>query len=350
MRNKRAPRRGWGRRTGIGLLAAVVSLAAGAPFFAAHDPSAQFAGYLHAPPMRPHVRDAAGHWHRPFFHPLRLVSRLESRYEEDLSRSLPLRWFASGVLIGTGSESTPASPADVWLPLGTDGYGRDVFARLLYGARVSLGVALLAVLGSLAIGIAVGGAAGYFGGAVDEGLMRLAEFILVLPTVYLVLALRAAMPLVLTSAQIFALMATIFALVGWPYVARGVRGIVSSEREREYVEAARAAGAGHARILFRHLLPAARGHIGTQATLLLPAFILAEATLSFVGLGFPDPTPTWGTMLQDASNVSTLSQFPWMLAPAVAVFVVVLAINLVLQGSGAAPEPAPSPRLTHPAR
>ncbi len=174
----------------------------------------------------------------------------------------------------------------------------------------------------------VGGVAGYFGGVLDELLMRLAEFVIVLPTVYLVLALRAVLPLVLSPAQIFGLMAAIFTLVGWPYGARGVRGIVAVERRRGYAEAARAAGAGHARILFRHLLPATFGHLGAQGTLLVPAFILAEATLSFVGLGFPDPTPTWGTMLQDATNVSTLAQFPWMLAPAGAVFLVVLAVNL----------------------
>jgi peptide/nickel transport system permease protein len=129
----------------------------------------------------------------------------------------------------------------------------------------------------------------------------------------------------------------IFTLLGWPVVARGVRAIVLAEREREYAIAARAAGAGGARLLWRHLLPAAGGYILTQATLLLPAFILAEATMSFVGLGFPTTVATWGTMLQDAANVATLGDMPWTLAPALAIFLVVLGVNLVVQGSGRAP-------------
>lgn len=308
------------RGFGAVLLALAGIAALAAPVLAPHDPALQHSSFLHAPPMRPHVIGKDGRLHAPFFHPLRLASRLESRYEEDLSREVPI-WTM------TKSESRDDTP---WFPLGADSYGRDILSRLLYGARVSLGVALVAVLGSLAAGALVGGVAGYFGGLLDETLMRLAEFIVVLPTVYLVLALRAALPLVLAPAQVFALMAAIFTLVGWPFVARGVRGIVAVERQRDYAEAARAAGAGHARILFRHLLPASAGHLGTQATLLVPAFILAEATLSFVGLGFPDPTPTWGTMLQEASNVATLAQFPWTLAPAGAVFVVVLGVNLIV--------------------
>ena len=121
------------------------------------------------------------------------------------------------------------------------------------------------------------------------------------------------------------------------WVARGVRGIIASEREREYVMAGRALGAGPVRLLAVHLLPATRGYLATQATLLLPAFILAEATLSYVGLGFPDSVPTWGTMLHDVSNVALLGEAPWMLAPAAAIFLVVLAVNLVVQGGGRCP-------------
>src|SRR5258706_9724511 len=141
----------------------------------------------------------------------------------------------------------------------------------------------------------------------------------------------------LPPGQVFGLLAGIFGLVGWPVVGRGVRGIIASEREREYVTAGRAAGAGPLRLLAVHLMPAARGYLLTQATLLLPAFILAEATLSYVGLGFPDSVPTWGTMLYNASNVALVGEAPWMLAPAAAIFLVVLAVNLLVQGSGRSP-------------
>jgi peptide/nickel transport system permease protein len=167
--------------------------------------------------------------------------------------------------------------------------------------------------------------------------MRFAEFVLVLPTIYVVLALRAAMPLVLSTATTFLLMGGIFALVGWPYVARGVRAIIASERDRDYAIAARSLGASHARILFVHLLPAAGGFLATQATLLVPAFILAEATLSFVGLGFADPTPSWGAMLHEASNVSAIADYPWTLSPAAAIFIVVLGVNLAVQSDAKAP-------------
>jgi peptide/nickel transport system permease protein len=139
------------------------------------------------------------------------------------------------------------------------------------------------------------------------------------------------MPLVLGPGAVFTLVAGILALVGWPLVARGVRAIVAAERERDYAQAALALGMGRGRLLVRHLMPAARGFLATQATLLLPAFILAEATLSYVGLGFPDPSVSWGVMLQEAANVAALADAPWTLSPAIAIFVVVLGVNLVLQ-------------------
>jgi peptide/nickel transport system permease protein len=163
---------------------------------------------------------------------------------------------------------------------------------------------------------------------VDEALMRLSDFVIVLPAMYVVLSLRAALPLVLPPAQVFALVAGILALVGWPIVARGVRAIVASERERDYAQAAIALGAGRARLLLRHLLPAARGFLAAQAALLVAAFILAEATLSYVGLGFPDPSVSWGVMLQEASNVSAMADAPWTLAPAAGIFLLVLGVNL----------------------
>jgi peptide/nickel transport system permease protein len=223
------------------------------------------------------------------------------------------------------------------LLLGADGFGRDVFSRLLYAARLTLGLAAVSTLGATILGALLGSLAGYAGGWWDTFLMRMSELILVLPAIYLVLALRAALPLVVPAAVTFVALAAIFTLFGWPIVARGVRAIVLSEAQRDYAQAARAMGAGPARILGVHLLPAAAGYVATQATLLLPSFILAEATLSYLGLGFPDATPTWGTLLQEAANVALLSDAPWTLAPAAAIFMVVFGVNLVLQGRANVP-------------
>ncbi|MEI6670028.1 MAG: ABC transporter permease [Acidobacteriota bacterium] len=314
------------KRVGWGVLAGVVLIALFAPWFTPHAPGDRFADRLYAPPMRPHVLDADGRFTAPFVYPVRLINRLERRYDEDRLHPATLRWFSGGVLV-----EVPGDAQSPWLPLGGDGSGRDVFARLVYGARLSLGVALLATLGALLIGTLVGGAAGATGGLVDDGLMRLSDFVLVLPAMYVVLALRAAMPLVLATPVIFLLVSGIMAAVGWPLVARGVRTIVAAERERDYALAARSLGMGRARLLVRHLLPAARGYLATQATLLLPGFILAEATLSYVGLGFPDPEASWGSMLQEAATAAAMADAPWTLAPALAIVAVVCAANLVAQ-------------------
>jgi peptide/nickel transport system permease protein len=314
------------RRAGRVLLVAVVAIAAAAPWLAPNPPDRQFDAHLYAPPVRVHIDSEIG----AYFYPLHLVSRLERRFDELHDRPVPIVWFR-------GHFVTSADDNEPLLLLGADSYGRDVLARLLYGARTSLAVAVLATVTTIIIGTLVGGVAGYAGGVADEVLSRLSDFILVLPAIYVVLTLRAVMPLVLPPREVFLLLVGIFGLVGWPIVARGVRGIVASEREREYVTAGRALGAGPVRLLVVHLLPATHGYLATQGTLLLPAFILAEATLSYVGLGFPDTVPTWGTMLQEASNVALVGDAPWMLAPAAAIFVVVLAVNLVVQGSKRSP-------------
>jgi len=297
------------RAAALVLTLAAVSLAA--PWLAPYGEGEGFREFLHAPPMRPHFQGLGA----PIVHPLALADRLEQRFEADETRTVPLPWF--------GRTDEP-----VFL-LGADNFGRDVLSRLLHGARTSVGLSLLATLGAVLIGALAGAWAGLRGGWIDDAVMRVADFVLILPVIYVVLVLRAVLPLVLPASTVFGLVAGIFIAVGWPFVAKGVRAIVAAERDREYVLAARSLGAGPGRILIHHLLPACGGHLVVQATLLLPAFILAEATLSFVGLGFPDPVASWGTMLAEAGNYNSIARFPWTLAPAVAIFAIVLATNLI---------------------
>lgn len=303
------------RRAGLFLIV-LTAVALLAPVLAPYEAGQAFHDYLHAPPMRPHLDGLS-----PVVHPIVLADRLEQRFEPDLSRTVKLPWI----------ERDDRAP--VFL-LGADDFGRDVLSRLLYGARTSIGLSLFATLGAVLIGALAGAWAGYRGGWVDEAIMRVADFVLVLPVIYVVVVLRAVLPLVLPASTVFLLVSWIFVAVGWPFVAKGVRAIVAVERNREYVQAARSLGASPFRILTTHLLPACGGHLLVQATLLLPAFILAEATLSFIGLGFPDPVASWGTMLAGAGNYNAVARFPWTLTPALAIFALVLSTNLLIPRHG----------------
>ncbi|MCC6161856.1 MAG: ABC transporter permease [Acidobacteria bacterium] len=294
------------RRCGVALLAIVCTCALAAPWLSTGDVATQYPDYALAGPSLAR-RD--------------MVERLPPTYRARDER-LPLEWFA-------GHLVRSADPHEPLLPLGSDTLGRDQWTRLLYGARLSLGLAGVALVASVAIGTLVGLVAGRRAGWTDSALMRLADLFIAWPALYVVLVLRAALPLTLPFGTLFLMMAAVLTLAGWAIVARAVRAVTASERSRESVLAAEAAGASPAWIIRRHLLPASVPVIVTQALLLVPTFILAEATLSFVGLGFAEPAPSWGTMLREASNPFTLRHAPWLLAPAGAIALVTLAVNLI---------------------
>ena len=316
------------RQSFIWVIAALAASVTAAPLLAPHSPSQQFTDFVHAPPMIPRLIGPDGGLRAPFVYPLRLESRLERRYTEERTRPVPI----------ASSAEAPGGP------LGTDALGRDVLPRLLFGARVSLGVAMVSAAGALTIGLLVGSLAGVGGRLVDEGVMRATEFVVALPAIYVVLALRAALPLSLSPPVVFWTMVSVFALVGWPLAARGVRIIVLRESGSEYAEAARSVGASGTRLLLHHLLPATSGFLLGQATLLIPAFILAEATLSYIGLGFGEPTPSCGVMLQEAGRGPILAEAPWLIAPAAAIVVVVFSVNSVASRAQAVPFRRTDPR------
>lgn len=312
------------RIAGVVLLGVIVAAVAAAPLLAPNPPDHQFTNLAYLPPMLPRVIDDQG-LRRPFVYPWLMSDRLTRQFKLDTSRPREIELFKNGHVASTSPEP--------WFLLGGDPLGRDVFSRLLSGGRLSLGVATLAVLLSLGLGAALGALAGFAGGRVDRMITAVADLVVVLPLLYVVVTLRAAMPLRLDAGPIFWTMVAVMGLATWPVPARGVRAIVAAERQQPYAESAYAVGAGPLRILLRHLLPAAAGHLGIQGLLLFPAFIFAEATLSFVGLGFATPTASWGSMLHDAAGIAAITEAPWLMSPAAAIVLTVVAIQLVIRGT-----------------
>lgn len=305
------------RGAGLVMAACLAVLVLAGDRLAPNSASRQFEDRAWSPPTRPRV-DGGG----VYVHPRRLDDRLARTFAEDTAARVPLAWFADGRLVSAAGN-------DPVLLLGADALGRDVFARVAGAARWSLGVAVAGALLAVLAGTLLGGLASAAPRAIDRAIVALADGLASLPVIYIVLALRAALPLVLSPADVFLALALLFGAVGWPFTARGARGIFLRERALPYAEAARAAGASRARIFRVHLLPAARGFLLTQFLLLVPGFLISEVTLSFLGLGFPEPTPSWGTMLQAAANVRVLAEAPWMLAPAAAIALTSLALHLI---------------------
>lgn len=376
----RLPRRGgdFARRraglvVGLSIIATFYLAAALADFVAPYDYREQSRAETFAPPTSLHFFDAAGYPHaRPFVHPRRIADPLTRAYAEDTTRVYPLALFARGYtykllglfatdrhLFGVAAENVAGEkigagenldqrPSQTFPPrattqtppslprlhlLGTDRLGRDRFSQLLAAARFSLAVAPVGTLFAAALGVLVGCLAGYAGRKVDAVLMRAADAMMALPDLVLILAARAALPIELPAARAAAFLIVIFVVVGWAEMSRLVRGLVLELREREYVTAARALGMRESRVLFRHILPNASRAILVQLSLMLPAFLLAETALSYLGVGVQEPEVSWGTMLAEASDLARLREQPLvLLSPALAIFLFVLAVRLLTNG------------------
>jgi len=295
-----------------------------AGFIAPYGPSVQNRELPYAPPTRLHFVDASGFHLRPFVYASALVF---DSYEEDRTREYPVHLFVrsdSYSILGIFKSNVHLfrvdEPARIFL-FGADGYGRDEFSRLLYGGQMSLVAGLLATLLSLAAGTVIGTVSGYYGRWVDESLMGSAELFLSLPWLYFLIAVRAFLPLHLSPAGTFLLLICVIGLIGWARPARLVRGVVLSARARNYVSAARGFGASDFYLLRRHVFPETFGILLTQAALLVPQYVAAEATLSFFGLGVSEPVPSWGNMLSTLQQYNVLVSYGWLLAPAGALVV-----------------------------
>lgn len=307
---------------------AVLHLAAlTAGFLAPYDPTEQNRSLPYAPPTRLHLVDAEGRFHwRPVVYPV-ARSLTGGTYEEDSLQSYPVLFLVRddpGAAAGRVHFFGVAEPARIFL-LGTDGFGRDQFSRLLHGARISLFAGLLATVLSLGVGWLLGTLAGYYGRWVDAILMRSAELFLALPWLYLLFAVRAILPLHVSPGQAFLLMVLVIGLVDWARPARLFRGVVLSARERNYVLAARGFGASDFYLIRRHIAPQTLGLLLTQAALVAPQYVLAEVTLSFLGMGVSEPTPSWGNMLASLQQYHVLVSYWWMWIPGIALLAVSLA-------------------------
>jgi peptide/nickel transport system permease protein len=288
---------------------------------------------------------------RPYVHPQigrRDLVTFKRVYQPDLSVKIPVEFFSRGFsyrflgfipmdihFLGVRG----ADPSECIFLFGTDMLGRDIWSRLMYGTRTSMTIGLVSVVLSLILGVALGGISGYFGGAVDTLVQRIIEILRSIPTIPLWMGLAAALPSSWSVTQIYFAITLIISLIGWTELARVVRGRFISLRHEDFIMAAEILGCGKARIIFRHMVPSFVSHIIAATTLAIPAMIISETSLSFLGLGLRPPAISWGVLLQDAQNIQALVISPWMLIPSVPVVIAVLAFNFMGDGIRDAADP-----------
>lgn len=335
--------------SGVVILLFYVS-ALGANFLATTDPERSDALFNLMPPQ-PIKLFADGEWspHVCALIGTRDPMTFKKVYEPDCNVHVPLEFFVEGFdykflglfpanihLLGVGGDF---KTEETLFLLGTDVQGRDLWSRLMVATRVSLSIGLVGVALSLLLGIMLGGLSGYYGGYWDTVIQRLIEITRAVPTIPLWMGLAAALPRDWSVLQVYFAITLIISLFAWTDLARVVRGRFLALREEDFVAAARLSGAKPIRIIFAHMLPSFYSHIIAATTLAIPAMIVSETSLSFLGLGLRPPAISWGTMLQSAQNIQSMATTPWLLIPAIPVIIAILAFNFLGDGLRDAADP-----------
>ena len=332
---------------GLGVLALFYLVALFAEFVAPHDPYQRNSGFIDARPQRVRVFHD-GRPVRPFVYAMvKSVDpdTLQRVYTDDPSQRIPLRLFVRGDeyrfwnAVPARRHLFGAAGDQRLFLFGSDNLGRDLFSRVMYATRVSMSIGLVGVAVSFVLGSLLGGLSGYLGGRIDVVIQRVIEFLLAIPKIPLWMALAAALPPGWDPIKLYFGMTIILSLVGWTQIARVVRGKIISLREEDFVAAARIGGAPTSAILLRHLLPGFLSYLIVSLTLAVPQMILAETSLSFLGLGLQPPAISWGVLLQDAQAIRSIALQPWLLIPGLFVTVAVLAFNFVGDGLRDASDP-----------
>jgi peptide/nickel transport system permease protein len=322
-------------------------------FLAPYDPNGKFSGLKYLPFIRVHLFDPEGEYNlRPFVYGILREQDDYTRrltYSEDLESKHPVKFFVRGDpykfwglvetdihLFGLGDVDPEVATLSL---IGRDRLGRDMLSRVIYGARISLSIGLVGVFLSLTLGIFLGGISGFYGGVVDNTIQRIIEFLRSMPTIPLWMSLAAAVPPIWPPLRVYFGITVILSLIGWTGMARVVRGRFLALREEDFVMAARLIGSSEMRVVLRHMVPSFMSHIIASITLSIPGMILAETSLSFLGLGLRPPLISWGVLLQEAQNVRSVALAPWLLLPGVAVVVTVLAFNFMGDGLRDAADP-----------
>lgn len=320
-----------------------------ADFFSINDYQERNAEFALAPPQQIHFFDEQGRFYlRPFVYGLEQeldLETLERVYTEDTSVRYPLQLFIRSHsyelwgIIESDRHFLGVDAPGKYFPFGTDEFGRDLYSRNIHAARISLSIGLIGVIASFILGSIIGGISGYFGGAVDMVIQRFIEFIISIPTIPLWIALAAALPANWTSVQIYFGITIVLATVGWTTLARAVRGKLLETREADFVMAAKISNMGDFQIIVKHLLPSFASFLIVSLTLAIPNMILGETALSFLEIGIRPPAVSWGVLLQDAQNIRSIAQSPWLFIPVIFVIITVLCFNFVGDGLRDAADP-----------